>query len=120
MSITFSYLNNRCHAEEVDEIPDGAEYIGLTYTRDGEFKVYKKSSSRIFSQFDYVAIKVVDKPRKEVLKQKLFEYGFPTFDISMLMQGRWVNVPYGQVKVNRKTHVLTTKYEDGRIKTKQL
>lgn len=50
------------------------------------------------------------------MKEKLQIYGFPDFIIVDLLKGRTTLVVYGKVKLNRKTGVLTTIYDDGKVK----
>lgn len=53
-------------------------------------------------------------------KDKLKEYGFSDYITEELLKGKIVLVSYGKVKFNRKTGVLFTYYQDGRIKEQKL
>ena len=54
------------------------------------------------------------------MKNKLKDYGFPDFAIEGLMKGKDVRVNYGTIKLNRKTGVLTTVYDNGKKKIETL
>lgn len=46
---------------------------------------------------------------KEVLKNKLREYGFPELYHQEILNGRQVDTMIGTIKLNRKTGVITVK-----------
>lgn len=53
-------------------------------------------------------------------RNKLKEYGFSDYVTDELLKGKLVLVSYGKVKFNKKTSVLFTYYQDGRIKQQKL
>lgn len=54
------------------------------------------------------------------MEQKLKEYGFSNFTINKLISGKITLVAYGKVKFDKGTGVLTTFYQNGRIKKEEL
>ena len=52
--------------------------------------------------------------------EKLKKYGFSDYAIENLMKGKIVITAYGKAKYNSKSGILTTFYQDGRIKEETL
>ena len=54
------------------------------------------------------------------MEDKLRKYGFSDYTIEELIKGKVTMVAYGKVKFNKGTGVLTTFYQNGRIKKEKL
>ena len=54
------------------------------------------------------------------MEDKLRKYGFSNCTIEELIKGKVTMVAYGKVKFDKETGVLTTFYQNGRIKKEEL
>ena len=54
------------------------------------------------------------------MEEKLRKYGFSDYTIGELIKGKVTMVAYGKVKFDNGTGVLTTFYQNGRIKKEEL
>lgn len=54
------------------------------------------------------------------MEEKLRKYGFSNYTIGELIKGKVTLVSYGKVKFDKGTVVLTTFYQNGRIKKEEL
>lgn len=58
--------------------------------------------------------------RDEINKEKLQTYGFSEFVIDEILKGKVVNVSYGKVRFEKENSILSTFYQDGKIKKEEL
>lgn len=54
------------------------------------------------------------------MEEKLRKYGFSNYTIGELIKGKVTMVAYGKVKFDKRIGVLTTFYQNGRIKKEEL
>lgn len=54
------------------------------------------------------------------MEEKLRKYGFSNYTIGELIKGKVTMVAYGKVKFDKGSGVLTTFYQNGRIKKEEL
>ena len=54
------------------------------------------------------------------MEEKLRKYGFSDYTIGELIKGKVTMVAYGKVKFDKRSGVLTTFYQNGKIKKEEL